>query len=132
MKYESKQQTVTRSAEDIFSVVSRFSNFTPILKDKVEDWSADDDTCSFKVQGFSMTLKIEERQSPELIKIVATASPVPFSFWLQLKQVDPLDTRMRVVLEVELNMMLKMMVGSKLQGAVDKIAEQIAFALNTK
>ena len=37
---------------------------------------------------------------------------------------------MRLVLHIELNMMMKMMLGSKLQGAIDQIAEGIARAMN--
>lgn len=56
--------------------------------------------------------------------------PVDFAFWIQLQEVAPDDTRIRLVLHIELNMMLKMMVGNKLQGALDKIAEGIAQAMN--
>ena len=46
-----------------------------------------------------------------------------FAFWLQLKEVAPYDTRMRLVLHIDLNMMMRMMIGSKIQGAIDQIAE---------
>ena len=53
-----------------------------------------------------------------------------FTFWLQLVEAAENDTRMRIVLDVKLNMMMKMMVGKKLAGAVDQIAEQIAAGFN--
>ena len=40
------------------------------------------------------------------------------------------DTRLRLVLRIDLNMMMKMMIGNKLQGALDQIAEGIARAMN--
>lgn len=130
-EYQSKQVQITRDASQIYSVVSSFSNFTPILQDKVEDWQADQDTCSFKVKGFTAKLCIIERQENKLIKITGDqGSPFEFFFWLQLNQVAPYDTRMRLVLKIELNMMMKMMVGKKLQGALDQIADQIAVSFN--
>ena len=36
---------------------------------------------------------------------------------------------MRLVLHIELNMMMKMMIGGKLQDAIDQIAEGIAKAM---
>ena len=57
-------------------------------------------------------------------------SPMDFTFWVQLVSVDEQDTRMRIVLHVQLNMMMKMMIGNKLQGALDQIAEGIARAMN--
>ncbi len=57
-------------------------------------------------------------------------SPMDFTFWLQLVGVAPDDTRMRLVLHVKLNMMMKMMIGGKLASAMDQIADRIAEAFN--
>lgn len=131
-KYESKQQRILKPASMVYSVVSDFSNFTPILQDKVDDWQADADTCSFKIKGITARLRIVERIENELIKIEGEdGSPVDFTFWMQLKEVDERDTRMRIVLHAHLNMMMKMMIGGKLQQAVDQIAEQVATTFNS-
>ena len=130
-KYESKQQQIRRSAEQIYSALSSFSNFTPMLADKVEEWQATDDECSFKVKGMKMALRIVDREPNKTIKIQgADSNPMDFTFWLQLKEVAPYDTRMRIVVHAELNMMMRMMIGKKLQGAVDQMAEAIASAMN--
>lgn len=135
MKYESKQHQANASAESMYEILSKFSNLTPIIADKVEQWSADDDTCSFKVQGMTLKLRMarEEMIAQDgnyTIKVVSEDSPLPFAFWLQLKEVTPTESRLRVVADVELTMMIKMVVGSKLQEAVDRIAEQIAGGFN--
>lgn len=132
MQYTSKQQQIHRSAEQIYTILSKFSNFTPILQDKVEQWTATDDRCSFKAKGMTIGLKMDELTPHTTIKIVGddNGAPFPFSFWVQLKESAPYDTRLRIVLDVELNMMMKMMIGGKLQDVVDKIAEQIATGLN--
>ena len=130
-KYESKQVQIRRPAAQIYAMASRFNNFTPILKDRVEEWQATEDTCSFKVKGFTASMRIIDRVEPKLIKIVSGEStPMDFTFWFQLHEVNPTDTRMRMVLHVELNMMMRMMIGGKLQEGLDKMAEQIAAGLN--
>ncbi|MEG2756344.1 MAG: polyketide cyclase, partial [Mucinivorans sp.] len=53
-------------------------------------------------------------------------APFPFTFWIQFKELSCSQTRMRLVLDVELNTMMKMMIGGKLQQALDNIASQIA------
>lgn len=129
-KYESKQQQIRRTAEQIYSALSSFNNFTPIIQDRVEEWSADDNVCSFKVKGMPVRLKMVEREPNKTIKIQGDeGSPIDFTFWLQLKEVAPYDTRMRIVVHAELNMMMRMMIGKKLQGAVDQMAEAIAMAM---
>lgn len=131
-EYISQQQQIRRPAEQIYEAISRFDNLTPALADKVEEWQASEERCSFKAKGFTVKLRMEERIAPKQIKIVGDDGgvPVDFAFWIQLQEVAPDDTRMRLVLHIELNMMLKMMVGNKLQGAIDKIAEGIAGAMN--
>ena len=131
-EYTSKQQQIRRPAQQIYTVVSRFDNLTPAVADKVEEWQATEDTCSFKAKGFTVKLRMAEKEEPKLIKIVGDDGGVPmdFAFWLQLKEVAPDDTRMRLVLHIDLNMMMRVMVGSKLQEAVDKIAEAVAQSFN--
>ncbi len=130
-KYESKQQQIRRSAEQIYTALASFSNFTPMLADRVEEWQATDDECSFKVKGMKMALRIVDREQNKTIKIQgAESNPMDFTFWLQLKEVAPYDTRMRIVVHAELNMMMRMIIGKKIQGAVDQMAEAIANAMN--
>ena len=132
-EYISKQQQILRPAEQIFAAVSRFDRLTPALADRVEEWQADEEHCSFKAKGFTVKLRMEERVVPKHVKIVGDEGGVPidFAFWIQLHKVSESDTRLRLVLHVELNMMMKMMIGGKLQGALDQIAEGIAKAMNS-
>ncbi len=139
MRYTSKQVQIAQPDETIFRVLSSFENFTPILADKVESWEATEETCKFKAKGFTVGLKMAERQPNKLIKVCADESaggmPIPFTFWAQMKDTTPEGsavpgTRMRIVLDIELNPMMKMIIGNKMQDAVDSIAEQIAYAFN--
>ncbi len=131
-KYESKQCQVLLPAEDIFRVISRFDNLTPAIGDKVEDWEASQDRCSFKAKGFTVKLRMDEVIAPKQIKIVSDDGglPMDFTFWIQLHSAGERDTRMRLVLHVELNMMMKMMVGNKLSDGIDQMAEILAAGLN--
>ena len=132
-KYESKQQQIFKPAARIFPFISRFDMLTPALQDKVEEWSATEDTCSFKVKGFTVALRIVEREENKHIKISGDEGagvPVDFSFWIQLHEVSESDTRIRMVLHAELNMMMRMMIGSKIQGGLDKAVEGLAQAFN--
>lgn len=131
-EYTSKQHQVLRPAEQIYTIISRFDNLTPAVADRVEEWQATEDSCSFKAKGFTVRLRMEEREAPKHVKIVGDEGglPMDFAFWIQLHKVSDTDTRMRLVLRIELNMMMKMMIGGKLQNAIDQIAEGIAKALN--
>ncbi len=132
-KYESKQHQILLPAEQIFTLISSFENLTPAVADKVEEWQASEDRCSFKAKGFTVKLRMDEKIAPKQIKVVADGeggAPIDFAFWVQLHSVAPYDTRFRLVLHAELNMMMNMMIGGKIQGALDQVAEQISAAFS--
>jgi carbon monoxide dehydrogenase subunit G len=139
-KYQSSQHQIRKPAEMVYAVLADFNNFTPLVADKVEGWRVEGDTCSFRVKGIGVSLRMVEKIPAQLIKIeAADGSPFGFTFWVQLKEVTPCaegadprsaDTRIRLVLHAEMNMMIKMMIGSKIQPALDRMAEQIAATFN--
>ncbi|MFI3327617.1 MAG: polyketide cyclase [Rikenellaceae bacterium] len=137
-QYESKQQQILLPAEQIFKLISDFNNLTPVVADKVEEWCVDGeggDSCSFKAKGFKIRLKIAEKIECKHVKVVPDgdgAAPMDFGFWIQLHSVSESDTRFRLVLKAELNTMMNMMIGGKIQGAIDQVAEQVAYAFASK
>ncbi len=132
-EYISQQQQIHLPVQMVYTAISRFDNLTPAVADKVEEWEASEDRCSFKAKGFTVKLKMEEREQDRHIKIVGDEGgvPVDFTFWIQLHSVSESDTRLRLVLHAELNMMMKMMIGGKLKDAINQMAEGIAKAMNS-
>ena len=57
-KYESKQQQINHPAALVFPIISRMDLMTPAMQDKVEEWEATPDSCSFKVKGMKVALRI--------------------------------------------------------------------------
>ena len=51
-KYESKQVQIRRPASQIYAMASRFDNFTPVLKDRVEEWQATEVRTFFALPNF--------------------------------------------------------------------------------
>ena len=131
-EYISKQQQIFRSAAQIYPLITNFSLLTPAVADKVEEWQASEDQCSFKVKGFTVALRIAEKVENKHVKITGDGGTVPmdFAFWIQLHEVSESDTRIRLVLHAELNMMMRMMIGKKLQGGLDQAVEGFAKAFN--
>ena len=130
-KYVSKQVRINRPDYLIYNLLSDFNNFTPMLEGKVDNWRVNGDTCSFTAKGIGLTVRMVEKTPYTSVKLSGDeGSPFEFSFWIQLVRVDEFDTRMRLTLHANLNMMMKMMVGKKLESAMDQIADQIAMAFN--
>ena len=79
-----------------------------------------------------MALRFDEKVENKHVKVVSDGGSIPidFAFWIQLHEVSANDTRIRLVLHAELNMMMRMMVGNKLQGGLDQAVEGLAMAFN--
>lgn len=131
-EYISKTVRINRMSADVFAFLSDLSLFSQAIpKDKVEDWNATPDECTFKVKGMQMGIRIIEREPYKTVKFTGNlAFPSEFFLWIQLKEVAAYDTRMRIVLHAKLNMVMKMLLKGKIQNGIDQMAEQIANAFN--
>lgn len=95
------------------------------ITDRIEDIRFTEDTCTFVVKGMGeMSIKIVEKEYPKLIKLAGDeVVPFQFTLWIQLLENGPYDTRLRITLEAQLNMVMKMMLKGKLEKGVDQLAE---------
>ncbi|MDR1348981.1 MAG: polyketide cyclase [Prevotellaceae bacterium] len=131
-EYTSKTVAIQRQAEDIYTFFSDFSKFSQLIpRDRIDDFRTTADECTFSVKGMAMGIKILDKTPFAVIKYMGIGKlPFEFLFWVQLKQIAPCDTRMRLVLHAKMNIMVKMMLKGKLQTVLDSLAEQVASAFN--
>ncbi len=135
VKEVSKVGKLTASSEAVFNFLSDFTNLEGFIpKDKLNDFEADTDSCKFSVPGMGKAeVNILDREPFKTIKFGSKdAGPIPFNFWIQLKEVEPGDTRVRLTLHAELNMMMKMMVGKKIKPGLDTLVDKMEQFFNTQ
>lgn len=130
-EFVSEIKQIPQNDERIYAMLSDLSNLERIKdripQDKIKDFEFDSDSCSFSVSPVGkITFQIVDREPCKTIKFQATNSPVPLFLWIQLKQVQEMDTRMRLTVRAELNSFLKPMVSKPLQDALDKISTVLA------
>lgn len=97
------------------------------LSEQIDNFSATCDTCTFNIKGFGKTgIEIIEKDPCKTIKYKADgSSPFPITLWIQLLSKDTDDTRIRVTLHAEVNMMMKMMLKKKLDKGINQIADAL-------
>jgi carbon monoxide dehydrogenase subunit G len=126
---------INRSAEQIYNLMADMSFFSQIASTaqikEIEDFQSTADTCSFKVKGMEAGIQIIEREPYKTIKYTGYKDiPIDFFVWLQLKEIDADDTRVRIVLKAKLNLMMKTLLKGKIKKGLDKVVHQIADSLN--
>ena len=124
-EFVSEVKTIPFNEDRIFNMLSDLSNLGKVQdripQDKIQDFEFDKDSCSFSVAPVGkITFQIVEREPNKTIKFTTTNSPVPLFLWIQLKQVEENDTRMKITVRAELNPFIKPMVSKPLQDAIDK------------
>ena len=134
--YESDIKTISSNEEEVFGILRDLNNLkklqdNPALADKVKDLKFDTDSCSFSVDPVGKVgFKIIEREPFKTIKFESENSPVKVNVWIQLKQVEENDTKLKLTLKADLPMMIKMMVDKKLKEGINMIADMIAQTLS--
>ena len=126
-RIESKIGVVKQPAEKIFNFISNFNNFNQLIpEDKVKDFESTSDTCRFKVEGIGQAgLRIIEREPHKLIKISSDEETTfDLLLWIQIKEIEPGDSRMKITTEVTLNPMMATMVKKPLKNFVDTLIDQ--------
>lgn len=126
-QYISKHGTVSKSPFELYMSFVDMRNFVQMLpEDKKAGVTADFDTITANVQGMDLGVKVYERHPYSYIEFVDNGGPIRFGFTLHFEATtDPLKTDFYIVAYAELNMMLKLMVGGKIQSALDKIVDSL-------
>ncbi len=127
LKIESKIGVIKQPAEKIYNYISNFDNFRPLMpEERVKDFESSGDSCRFTIEGIGQAgLKIIEKEPHKLIKISSDEqTSFDFLLWIQIKEVEPGDSRIRVTTEVKLNPMMAAMVKKPLKNFVDTLVEQ--------
>ena len=148
-KYESQIKMLNAPVERVYATLSNLENFRPILENaannpmvaekmkeagqdpsqleklKEVELSADRIAIPAPMIG-TIALSIIEREENKCIKFATEQSPVDANLWIQVLPVSTGGSKMRLTLKADLNMMMKMMIGKKLEEGIDKFADMLA------
>jgi len=126
----SKQGKVEASEIALFDFLSDLRNLDSFIPhEKVQDWKSDKESCSFNVpQAGQLSLQITEKEPHKLIKIEPKdgSKPFSFTFFVQIKQVGDNDTRIKLTLRAELNVMMKTMFKGPIKKGLDQIVDTLS------
>ena len=131
-KYESKISSAPCSAQQIYRVISDLSNMERVRdlipKDKIQEMTIEPDRIRVKVDGLGqkITILIVDRIENDTVKFGVEGIPLQANLWIQLKEVSPVDTRIRLTVKADIPFMFKFMVEKKLQQGLDQAADMLA------
>lgn len=131
-KYESKITSAPCPAAQIYRVLSDMQSLERVKdlipKDKIQEMEIEPDRVRIKVDGLAQkfTIAIVDRIENDTVKFGVEGIPMDANMWIQMKEVSPTDTRLKLTVKADIPFMFKMMVEKKLQTGLDQAADMLA------
>lgn len=128
VSYSSKRAVVSKAPYELYMAFVDMRNFMQFLpEDKKEGVIADYDSIKATIQGFTFGVRVADRVPYSKIEFADDGAPFQFKLTMHFNPAsDPYKTDFQINLDADLNFMMKMLIGSKIQGALDKIVDSLA------
>ncbi len=127
MKLESEKKVVNATKEEIFTFIKNSENLIELLpQDSISDWQADENKCSFKVQGGVIITLIQngDNGKDEVYMKSGEKSPFEFNLIIHLNAQDK-TTEGFIEFDGKVNMFLKLMVEKPLKNLFNHMTEKL-------
>ena len=124
-QFKSKRGTVSRSQQELYMSFVDMRNFTQMLPaDKKDMVVADYDTLTATVQNFKISVRVSGRVPYSLIQLQDADAPFHFGISIHFDESPvPGKTEFSIDVDADLNLMMKMMLGNKIEEALNKIVD---------
>ena len=130
-KYESKIESIPAPVAHVYPVLSDLSSLERVRdlipQDKVKELEISPDAVKMKIDGLGqkITLRVVDRIENDTIKFGLDNMPLEMNCWIQLKEVAPNDTRVKLTIKADIPLMFRMMFEKKIQKGLDDAAKML-------
>ena len=122
---KSKKAVVSKAPYELYMAFADMRNFVNFLpEEKRADVTADYDSIQATFQGFPIGIKVVQRTPYSKIEFADDGAPFQFRLAMHFDAAsDPYKTDYQIVLDADLNFMMKTLLGSKLKDGLDKVVD---------
>ncbi|MBN1387858.1 MAG: hypothetical protein JW965_05380 [Bacteroidales bacterium] len=122
--YESRIGKIKSGEKDLYTFFTDMRNFSRFLpEDTIENWEASVDECSFEVSPVGKAvIRIVSKDPHNTVKYAGYGlNNTEFYLWVQLKELNENDTRIKLTIKADLNPGLKMLASKPIKEFLDKL-----------
>lgn len=131
--FKSNEKEISASRKQVYDFVTDVNNLNALIPEgKVTNFQADRDSCQFKVDGLGqLGIRVVSRE-PENNILFESEGSVPFHFdvLINLHEAGAETTLMEIILNADLNMVMKAVANKPLKEGLEVIASELANHLN--
>jgi len=125
-QYYSKHGIVSKPQSELYMAFTDLRNIVEMVpEDKRQSVSASFDELQVTVQGFTVGVRVTNRNPYDRIVIEDSNAPFHFMVVLHFDAAAGGKTDFSIEIDADLNLMMKMMLGKKLQEGIDKIVDSL-------
>lgn len=124
MNLESPKVTVSKSAQELFDLLTDVRNFEKLMPDNIAKFEViGDDAFIFGLKGMpEIKLKMKEKVAPSKVVLGAASDKLPFTLTAVIDAVSDASSEVKLDFEGEFNPMMAMMI----KGPIGKFIETLA------
>ena len=127
VEIKSKRAVVSKAPYELYMTFVDMRNFVQFLpEEKKQGVTADYDSIHAEVQGFNIGVKVVDCIPYSRLEYADDGAPFQFRLTLHFDPaVDPYKTDFQIVLDAELNFMMKTLLGGKIKDGLDKVVDAL-------
>ena len=127
VEIKSKRGIVSKAPYELYMTFVDMRNFVQFLpEEKKQGVTADFDSIHAEVQGFNIGVKVVSRVPYSKIEYADDGAPFKFGLALHFDPAqDPYKTDFQIVVDADLNFVMKAMLGGKIKEGLDKVVDAL-------
>ena len=121
------QTTIHKPVTEVYAFLADCNNHEQLMPENIYNWSSTRDEAQFTIQNMAkLALKVDRRaENSEVVFVLSEKAPFDVTLrWKVVPQGDHV-TSAELVIEADLNMMMKMLAAKPLQKLVDSQVEKL-------
>ena len=124
--FKSQETTANINNQDLFNKFSNLNNLKDFLPQEIQDFESTTDSCSFKISQLpKLSLHIIEKLEYSLIKLQSKNNQIDFQMCCHIHAINQNSCTVILEINMELNLMMKMMVEKPINLFLEKLSKQI-------
>ena len=121
------QISIDRPVADVYAFLADCNNHEQLVPDRIDDWVATRDEARFTIRNMAKrALKVDRRtENSEVVFVPAEKAPFDVTLLWNVSPAGDAATKAELVIEADLNMMMKMLALKPLQRLIDDQLEAL-------
>src|SRR5690606_32260629 len=126
------QAIIEKSVDQVYTFLADCNNHQQLMPDNIYNWASNRDEASFTIQNMAkLALKVDRRiENREVVFVPVEKAPFDVTLRWEVTSQGEDKTLAQLIVEADLNMMMKMVAAKPLQKLVDYQVDRLRNVMN--